>query len=104
MQEVSSIFIQLQDSHQLSALCAEMSSTARDKPQTWCVVGNCFSLEKKHEQAVEALERAIRLDSSFGYAYSLLGHELIDLNEPAKASQSFRKAIVHSPNDYRVIL
>jgi anaphase-promoting complex subunit 3 len=47
------------------------------------------------------LERAIRLNHRFGYAYSLLGHELIDMNDLGRAEQAFRKAIVYAPNDYR---
>jgi anaphase-promoting complex subunit 3 len=51
--------------------------------------------------AIECLERTIRLDNRFGYAYSLLGHELIDMNDLVRAEQAFRKAIVYSPSDYR---
>jgi len=101
MEIYSTALWQLQDSHKLSALCAEMTTQAREAPQSWCIAGNCFSLEKQHEAAVECLERAIRLDPRFGYAYSLLGHELIDLNDLTRASQSFRQAVVYSPNDYR---
>lgn len=60
-----------------------------------------FSLEKQHETAVECFERAIRLNTKFGYAYSLLGHELIILNDLSRASQAFRRAIICMPNDYR---
>lgn len=79
----------------------DQSVIFRNEPETWCVAANCFSLEKQHETAVECLERAIRLDSRFGYAYSLLGHELIILNQLGRAAQAFRQAIVCSPNDYR---
>ncbi|KAI1722318.1 anaphase-promoting complex, cyclosome, subunit 3 domain-containing protein [Ditylenchus destructor] len=101
MEIFSTAMWQLQNQHKLSALCAELTNTARNEPETWCVAANCFSLEKQHETAVECLERAIRLDSRFGYAYSLLGHELIILNQLGRAAQAFRQAIVCSPNDYR---
>lgn len=78
-----------------------MTTNARDEPESWCVAANSFSLEKQHEMAVECLERAIRLKPQFGYAYSLLGHELIILNDLKKAAQAFRQAITCSPNDYR---
>jgi len=47
------------------------------------------------------LERSIRLNHRFDYAYSILGHELIDMNDLVRAEQAFRKAIVYAPNDYR---
>jgi hypothetical protein len=46
------------------------------------------------------LERTIRLDNRFGYAYFLLGHELINMNL-ARVEQAFRKEIANSRNDYR---
>lgn len=103
MEIYSTALWQLQDSHKLSTLSADIMSIARDQPQTWCIVGNCFSLEKQREMAIECLERAIRLDSRFGYAYSLLGHELIDMNDLTKAAQAFRQAILYMPSDYRVL-
>lgn len=92
---------QLQDHYQLSALAAELINTHRDSPVTWCVVGNSLSLQKHHEAAIEAFERAIQLNPRFAYAYSLLGHELAGLNHMAKAQESFRQATIHAPNDYR---
>lgn len=101
MEIYSTALWQLHDPKKLSALAAEMTEMAREQSQTWCIAGNCFSLEKQHEIAIECLERSIRLNHRFGYAYSLLGHELIDMNDLTRAEQAFRKAIVYSPNDYR---
>lgn len=72
-------------------------------------------MEKQHETAIgklfqiymfnnflkECLERSIRLNHRFDYAYSILGHELIVMNDLIRAEQAFRKAIVYAPNDYR---
>lgn len=75
----------------------------RSSAITWIVVGNSLSLQKHHEAAVEAFERAIQLDPRKGYAYSLLGHELIDLGNYNRASEAFQQALIHSPNDYRAL-
>ncbi|KAI3410076.1 TPR [Globodera pallida] len=101
MEIYSTALWQLHDSKKLSALASKMAEIARNQPQTWCIAGNCFSVEKQHETAIECLERAIRLDHRFAYAYSLLGHELIDMNDFGRAAQAFRKAVQFSPNDYR---
>ncbi|CAD5208006.1 unnamed protein product [Bursaphelenchus xylophilus] len=103
METLSTALWQLQNQHQLSALAADLVNTNRDHAITWCVVGNSLSLQKHHEAAVEAFERAIQMDSRFGYAYSLLGHELIDLNKLNRALEAFKQAQIHSPNDYRAL-
>ena len=36
-------------------------------PETWCVVGNCYSLQKEHETALKFFNRAIQLNQNFAY-------------------------------------
>ncbi|CAB3407531.1 unnamed protein product [Caenorhabditis bovis] len=91
----------LQDAHNLSSLAEKLTTEARERPQSWCVAGNCFSLQRQHVQAVECMERALQLDKNFAYAYTLLGHELIVQDELEKAAGSFRAAIHLCPRDYR---
>ena len=47
----------------------------KTSPEAWCVVGNCFSLQKEHEIAIKFFQRALQLDPSFTYAHTLSGHE-----------------------------
>uniref|UniRef100_A0A1I7U4S5 Cell division cycle protein 27 homolog n=1 Tax=Caenorhabditis tropicalis TaxID=1561998 RepID=A0A1I7U4S5_9PELO len=91
----------LQNTHQLSALAQTLTAESRERPQSWCAAGNCFSLQRQHTQAIECMERAIQLDKRFAYAYTLLGHELIVQDELDKAAGSFRSALLLSPRDYR---
>ncbi|PIC50895.1 hypothetical protein B9Z55_001618 [Caenorhabditis nigoni] len=91
----------LQDTHALSALAQTLTTESRERAQSWCVAGNCFSLQRQHTQAIECMERAIQLDKRFAYAYTLLGHELIVQDDLDKASGSFRSALLLSPRDYR---
>ena len=37
-------------------------------PETWCAVGNCFSLQKEHETSLKFFNRAIQLNPNFAYA------------------------------------
>lgn len=46
-------------------------------PETWCILGNCYSLQKEHESALKFFGRAIQLDVYFSYAHTLSGHEYI---------------------------
>lgn len=54
-------------------------------PQSWCVAGNCFSLQKEHENAIKFFQRAAQVNPNFAYAYTLLGHEYITIEELDKA-------------------
>ena len=47
-------------------------------PETWCILGNCYSLQKEHETALKFFGRAIQLDVYFSYAHTLSGHEYIE--------------------------
>ena len=46
-------------------------------PETWCVVGNCYALQREHETALKFFHRAIQLNWNFAYAHTLSGHELV---------------------------
>ena len=65
----------------------------RRSPQCWCVVGNCFSLQKEHETALKFFQRALQLDPRFTYAYTLCGHEYVCNEDLDKAVACFRYAI-----------
>jgi tetratricopeptide (TPR) repeat protein len=69
-------------------------------PETWCVVGNCFSLQKEHDVALRFFQRALQLDPSYTYAHTLCGHELVNNEDLEKASSSFRLAIMNDERHY----
>ena len=49
------------------------------------VAGNCYSLLKEHESAVNYFNYAIKLDSTMAYAYTLRGHEFVAIENFDKA-------------------
>ena len=61
--------------------------------QAWCVAGNCFSLQKEHDIAIRYFQRAVQVDPLFAYAYTLLGHEYVLVDELDKALAAFRNAL-----------
>ena len=65
----------------------------RRDPRTWCVVGNCFSLQKEHETALRFFQRALQLDARCAYAHTLCGHEYFAVEDFEKATASYRAAI-----------
>lgn len=91
---------QLQKEVALSALAEDVITQNKTSPITWCVVGNCFSLQKEHENAIKFFQRAVQVDPEFPYSYTLLGHELVLTEELDKALSCFRTAILKDSRHY----
>ncbi|KAK4971224.1 anaphase-promoting complex subunit cdc27 [Elasticomyces elasticus] len=76
---------------------AFLSHTLRDvdfyAPQTWCALGNSFSLAREHDQAITCFRRATQLDEKFAYAYTLMGHEHVANEEFERALEAYRSAV-----------
>jgi anaphase-promoting complex subunit 3 len=78
---------------ELSNLAQRCIEFDRMSPETWCVVGNCFSLQKEHKTALSFFRRSIQLDPDFTYAHTLSGHEYVANEDFDHAIASFRNAI-----------
>lgn len=78
---------------QLSYLAQETVAMDRLSPQAWCVMGNCFSLQKDHETALKFFQRALQLDPHFTYAHTLCGHEYVAMEDFEEGLMCYRKAI-----------
>mmetsp|Transcript_15434 Transcript_15434/g.20499 ORF Transcript_15434/g.20499 Transcript_15434/m.20499 type:complete len:285 (-) Transcript_15434:99-953(-) len=78
---------------ELSDLAQRAVDFDRMAPESWCVVGNCFSLQKEHETALTFFRRSIQVDSSFTYSYTLSGHEYVSNEDFDKAVSCYRDAI-----------
>jgi len=83
----------LQDALELGNLAKRVLDWNRQQPQAWCVVGNSFSMQQEHEQAIRCFRRAIQLDPSFVYAYTLMAHELAASEKFDKALQMYERAV-----------
>lgn len=101
MEILSTALWHAQDARRLSMLAMQITEECRMSPEGWCVAGNCFSVQKQHETAIECFERAVTIETHFPYGYTLLGHELLDSDQYDKAAAAFRRALVLCPTDYR---
>jgi len=84
----------------LSALAQDLQNIDKLSPVTWCAAGNCFSQMKEHENAIKFFQRAVQVSSNFAYAYTLLGHEYVAIEELEKALSCFRTAVRIEPRHY----
>eukprot|EP00741_Cyanophora_paradoxa_P021255 tig00021348_g20515.t1 len=78
---------------QLAYLAQQLVALDKHAPQSWCVLGNCFSLQREHETALKFFQRAIQVDPQFTYAYTLAGHEYVANEDFDRALQCYRNAI-----------
>jgi len=85
----------------LAFLAQLASNTDKFRPETCCVIGNYFSLKSEHEKAVIYFRRALILDRSFLSAWTLMGHEFVEMKNTHAAIDSYRRAVDVNRKDYR---
>ncbi|XP_050373541.1 cell division cycle protein 27 homolog B isoform X2 [Argentina anserina] len=89
----STVLYLLNEDMKLSYLAQELLSTDRLAPQSWCAMGNCYSLQKDHETALKNFQRAVQLNSKFTYAHTLCGHEYVALDDFENGMKSYQSAL-----------
>lgn len=100
MEVYSTILWHVKNEVDLSFLAHELLEVDRLSPQAWCAVGNSFSLQRDHDQALKCFKRATQLDPKFAYAFALQGHEHVSNEEYDKALSAYRSAIATENRHY----
>ncbi|KAI4352297.1 hypothetical protein L6164_006563 [Bauhinia variegata] len=93
MDVYSTVLYHLKEDMKLSYLAQELVSTDRLAPQSWCAMGNCYSLLKDHETALKNFQRAVQLNSRFAYAHTLCGHEYVALEDFENGTKCYQNAL-----------
>ncbi|KAK2853267.1 hypothetical protein FQN49_005244 [Arthroderma sp. PD_2] len=100
MEVYSTVLWHLKNEVELAYLAHELMETDRLAPESWCAIGNSFSLQGDHDQALKCFKRAAQLDPRFAYGYTLQGHEYMSNEEYDKALDAYRHAINADPRHY----
>ncbi|KAK5219166.1 anaphase-promoting complex subunit cdc27 [Exophiala xenobiotica] len=100
MEIYSTVLWHLKNEIELANLAHELIELERLSPQAWCAIGNSFSLQREHEQALKCFRRSTQLDSQFAYGFTLQGHEYISNEEFEKALEAYRSAIAADGRHY----
>jgi anaphase-promoting complex subunit 8 len=95
----------------LSRLANDFLTLDRDRPEVCCLVGmefisaktcpnsenampgNLYSLRAEHEKSVKYFRRATQLDRTYLSAWTLMGHEYVEMKNSHAAIESYRRAI-----------
>ncbi len=63
------------------------------RPETCTVIGNYYSIRAEHNKAVVYFQRALKLYPNYLSAWTLMGHEFMEMKNTNAAIQSYRKAV-----------
>ncbi|XP_075253529.1 uncharacterized protein LOC142345381 [Convolutriloba macropyga] len=86
---------------ELSVLAHDMMEISKYRHETCCVIGNYYSYRQEHEKAVTYFQRALKLNPNYIDAWTLMGHELIEMKNTNGAVQAYRRAVEIDPSDFR---
>jgi len=85
----------------LSYLAQTAMKTDKFSPETCVVVGNHYALKGQHDRAVLYFRRALKLNHRYLAAWTLMGHEYVELKNTAAAVAAYRRVVDLDPTDYR---
>jgi anaphase-promoting complex subunit 8 len=97
----SNILYVMERAPELAFLAQLANSTDKFRPETCCIIANYYSLKSQHEKAIVYYQRALVLDRNCLSAWTLMGHEFVELKNTHAAIESYRRAVDASKRDYR---
>lgn len=101
MDVFSNVLYVMEKKSKLSYLAHNASTIDRYRPETCCMVGNYYSLRSEHEKAILYFKRALKMNRQYLSAWTLMGHEYIELKNTHAAIQAYRRAVDVNRKDYR---
>ncbi|KAI8149678.1 hypothetical protein BJV82DRAFT_588895 [Fennellomyces sp. T-0311] len=100
--DIYSNLLYLQGSRtKLSVLAHQCTRVDKYRPETCCIVANYHSARGEIQESVEYFKRALALDRDYHLAWTLLGHDYIELKNMHAAIECYRRAIDVNSRDYR---
>jgi anaphase-promoting complex subunit 8 len=99
----SNILYVMEKSSKLAYLAQLASRTDTFRVETCCIVGNYYSLKSEHEKAVTYFRRALKINRNYLAAWTLLGHEYLELKNTHAAVEAYRRAVGSIPRQTKLI-
>lgn len=97
----------------LGKLAHEYAEIDRNRPEVCCLIGELPSLQREltsgnyyssradHTKAITYFRRALMFNREYLTAWTLMGHEFVELKNSHAAIEAYRKAIDINAKDYR---
>ncbi|KAJ7945924.1 anaphase-promoting complex subunit 8 [Quillaja saponaria] len=85
----------------LSYLAHRVFMTDKYRPESCCIIGNYYSLKGQHDKSVMYFRRALKLNKNYLSAWTLMGHEFVEMKNTPAAVDAYRRAVDINPCDYR---
>ncbi|GFP98469.1 anaphase-promoting complex subunit 8 [Phtheirospermum japonicum] len=101
MDMYSNVLYAKECSSALSYLAHRVFLTDKYRPESCCIVGNYYSLKGQHEKSVMYFRRALKLNKNYLSAWTLMGHEYVEMKNTSAAVDAYRRAVDISSCDYR---
>lgn len=92
----SNILYVMEKRAKLAQMAQKYTALDKYRPETCCLVGNFFSLRGEHEKAIVYFRRALKLDRGYLSAWTLMGHEFVELKNTHAAVEAYRRAVGES--------
>lgn len=86
---------------ELSSLAHAANNIEPFRVETCCCIANFYSLRGQHTKAVSYFARALQLNAKHLSAWTLMGHEYMEMKNTGAAIQAYRSAIKCNKRDYR---
>lgn len=85
----------------LSYLAHRVFLTDKYRPESCCIIGNYYSLKGQHEKSVVYFRRALKLNKNYLSAWTLMGHEYVEMKNTSAAIDAYRRAVDINCCDFR---
>jgi len=86
---------------ELAILVHEMWKIEKYSFETCIATANYYALREERTTSIQYFERALKLKPNFLGAWTLIGHEYLELRNFSQACNAYRMAISGNQNDYR---
>jgi len=97
----SNILYVMEKKAKLAFLAQFACSIDKFRPETCCIVANYYSLKFEHEKAIMYYRRALTLNRNCLSAWTLMGHEFVELKNSHAAIESYRRAVDINGKDFK---
>ncbi|KAI8581599.1 hypothetical protein K450DRAFT_232089 [Umbelopsis ramanniana AG] len=85
----------------LSVLAHQSERIDKYRPETCCIIANYYSVKSEIAKSIEYFKKALKLNRNYHLAWTLLGHDYMEMKNSNAAIECYRRAINLNHKDFR---